>query len=151
MDWTQIVIALLGIVGAFDLGRIMFFKANKKKANAEADNIVIEGMEKTIAAMSSRIESDEEAMNRKDAKIEELYEEKNRTREDLASAQTLMCIHMGCAVRKPVRGQGAEWLRDHKSDPALGVDYLPINQLIRQYGETKKRNDGTAPAAEKEE
>ena len=151
MDWTQIVIALLGIVGAFDLGRILFFKANKKKANAEADNIVIEGMEKTIAAMSSRIESDEETMNRREAKAAGLQEEKNRTREDLASAQTLMCIHMGCAVRKPVRGQGAEWLRDHKSDPALGVDYLPINQLIRQYGETKKRNDGTASAAEKEE
>ncbi len=144
MDWTQIVIAILGVVGAFDLGRILFFRANKKKANAEADNIVIEGMERTIAAMTSRIDSDEEAMRRKDAKIEELYNEKNALREDLASAQTLMCIHMGCAVRKPVRGQGAEWLRDHKNDPALGVDYLPINQLIRQYGEQKKKKEGEA-------
>lgn len=138
MDWTQIVIAILGIVGALDLGRILFFKANKKKANAEADNIVIEGMEKTIAAMTSRIDSDEDAINRRDAKIEALYDEKNKLREDLASAQTLMCIHMGCAVRKPVRGQGAEWLRDHRDDPALGVDYLPINQLMKLYGDEKR-------------
>ncbi|MCR5352402.1 MAG: hypothetical protein K6E35_07940, partial [Bacteroidales bacterium] len=55
--------------------------------------------------------------------------------------QTLMCIHLGCALRRPAQGQGAEWLRDHKEDPALGVDYLPINQLIKVYGEEKRAKE----------
>lgn len=144
MDWTQIVIAALGLVGALDLGRVLFFKANKKKANAEADNVAIEGMEKTIAALEKRISDDADAMERKDAKIEKMYDEKNALREDLASAQTMMCVHMGCAARKPAQGQGAEWLRDHKEDPSLGVDYLPINQLIKLYGKQKVEKEEKA-------
>ena len=144
MDWTQIVIAALGLVGVLDLGRVLFFKANKKKANAEADNVAIEGMEKTIAALEKRISDDADAMERKDAKIEKMYDEKNALREDLASAQTMMCVHMGCAARKPAQGQGAEWLRDHKEDPSLGVDYLPINQLIKLYGKQKVEKEEKA-------
>ena len=137
MDWTQIIVAVLGTFGVLDFGRILFFKERKKKEGSEADNIAIDGMEKTIASMEKRMAADAEAMDKKDAKIESLYDEKNELREDLASAQTLMCIHMGCALRKPARGQGAEWLRDHKSDPALGVDYLPVNQLMKKYGREK--------------
>lgn len=144
MDWTQIVIAILGIVGALDLGRILFFKANKKKANAEADNIAIEGLKNSISTLEARVAADQEAMERKDAKVEALYDEKNTYREDLASAQTLMCVHMGCAARKPAHGQGAEWLRDHKSDPSLGVDYLPINQLMKLYGKQKAEKEKEA-------
>jgi len=141
MDWTQIVIAALGAVGVLDLGRIIFFKANRKKANAEADNIAIEGLKNTIETLEGRVASDQASLERKDAKIEALYDEKNAYREDLASCQTLMCIHLGCALRRPAQGQGAEWLRDHKEDPALGVDYLPINQLIKEYGEEKRARE----------
>lgn len=149
MDWTQIVIAALGAFGVVDLGHFIFFRANKKKANAEADNLVIDGMEKTIAALSARVKADEEAMERKDNKIEQLYDDKNTFREDLVSAQTLMCVHMGCVLRKPAQGQGAEWFERHKADPALGVDYLPINQLMRLYGDEKKTKD-KKPAANEE-
>ena len=39
MDWTQIVIAVIGLLGAIDLGRVLFFKASKRKANAEAEGL----------------------------------------------------------------------------------------------------------------
>ncbi|MCR5841972.1 MAG: hypothetical protein K6G86_07835 [Bacteroidales bacterium] len=144
MDWTQIVIAALGLIGVVDFGRILFFKERKKKEGSEADNIAIKGLKESIVTLESRIASDQEAMERKDAKIEALYDEKNTYREDLASSQTLMCVHLGCAARKPAQGQGAEWLRDHKSDPSLGVDYLPINQLMKLYGKQKAEKEKEA-------
>lgn len=160
MDISTILNSAGGIITAFatlltaggGLGFLIARKAYRKQKNNEADNIAIEGLKqanedirKDNARLRELLETERsrnaEAEAHKDAKIEKLYDEKNEEREGRVTAESGFCRHFGCMCREPAIGQGREWIEAHKDEPALGVDYLPINMLIKQYGERKKRGD----------
>lgn len=151
MDLTGIA-AIIGSAGAIIGASGGFFfarKAYRKRQNNEADNVAITGLEqanKDLREDNNRLRGqldrertrNEEAEARKDAKIEQLYDEKNEEREGRVTAESGFCRHFGCACREPAIGQGREWIEAHKNEPALGVDYLPINQLMLKLGERRK-------------
>lgn len=136
---------LLGASGGFFFAR----KAYRKKQNNEADNVAIKGLEEAnqdLRQDNQRLREqldkersrNEDAESRKDKKIEELYDQKNEEREGRVTAESGFCRHFGCACREPAIGQGREWIEAHKEEPALGVDYLPINQLMLKLGDKRK-------------
>lgn len=144
------------IIGAISagggLGFVFARKAYRKRQNNEADNVAIEGLKQAnsdIRQDNTRLRElleaerkrNAEAEEHKDAKIEQLYDEKNEEREGRVTAESGFCSHFGCMCRKPAIGQGREWIEEHKNDPGLGVDYLPINMLMKQYGERKKAGE----------
>ena len=73
--------------------------------------------------------------------IDRLLDEKDLEREGRVAAEQGYCRHFGCVLREPAIGQGREWLESHKADPAMGADYLPINQLLMKYGQEKKTKE----------
>lgn len=130
MGWTEIVIAVLGIVGALDLGRLVFFHASKKKANAEADEIAITALKDAIAGLR-----DENTNLR--LENESLRDEKIRLTNRLTALFDDMCVHKGCCIRKPHQGQGEKWYNDNIDDPSMGCDYESIYTLLKKH---KKSN-----------
>lgn len=146
MDWTQIVIAALGLVGVLDLGRLVFFKASRKKADAEADGAVqandsaaVQTLKDAITELS-RMNAEYAADKRTlDDKLDELHSIITSKDETIATLLTMVCKHLGCTLREPVPGQGRVWYEANKGDISLGVDYLPINQLMTRYGERKRQ------------
>jgi len=146
MDWTQIVVAILGIIGALDLGRFIFFRASRKKADAEADGAVqandsaaVQTLKDAIAELSTMNREYAKDKRDLDDKVDELLASITRKDETIATLLTMVCKHLGCTLREPVPGQGRVWYEANKGDISLGVDYLPINQLMTRYGERKRQ------------
>ena len=152
MDWTQLVLGILGILFGDFMLRILFLKVDKKQKNAEADNTAIEGYKAAVGDLrtdNARLRDElleakrkyGEELDLKDKRIAELFDEKDREREGRVTAEQGYCRHFGCMLREPAVGQGREWLKSHKGDPVLGIDYLPINQLLKRYGQLKKEEE----------
>ena len=155
MDWTQIVVAVLGILGAADLGRFIFLRSSRKKADAEAegavqanDSAAVQTLKDAITELSRMNREYAEDKRTLDDKVDELLATITRKDETIATLLTMVCKHLGCTLREPVPGQGRVWYEANKQDISLGVDYLPINQLMTRYGAEKKRRqeeaDGSA-------
>lgn len=150
--WLAIISGFFSLAGGLGLGRLLFYGPNKKKANAEADNLAIEGFKETVKSLTEdnnrlRAQYDKERETNaqreeaKDQKIDRLLDEKDLEREGRVAAEQGYCRHFGCVLREPAIGQGREWLESHKADPAMGADYLPINQLLMKYGQEKKTKE----------
>lgn len=136
---TSIIVAVLGAIGAFDLGRLIFFKAGKKKANAEAEgqemenaSIEVETLRKAIDTLDQQLIRSHETIERQEKAIAELTDKNERYRATITALFDDMCVHKGCRLRKPHQGQGSTWYEKYREDPALGADYLPIDTLMRQ-------------------
>jgi hypothetical protein len=136
--WISIITGAFSLLGGLGLGRLLFYKANSKKANAEADNLAIEGFKETVKSLTEDNNRLRSQNDQKDAKIERLLDDKDLEREGRVAAEQGYCRHFGCVLREPAIGQGREWLEAHRNDPAMGADYLPINQLMKKYGQDKK-------------
>lgn len=152
MNWTSIIIAIIGLIEVGALLPFFFIRVDKKKKNAEADNTAIEGYKSAVAdlrednaRLRAQLIDQEKAsavkMDCKDKRIAELFDEKDHEREGRVTAEQGYCRHFGCVMREPAIGQGREWLESHKGDPALGIDYLPINMLLKRYGQLKKEEE----------
>lgn len=112
----------------------------KRKASLNNDSTQISNLEAVIKDL--RQEADDRRTEREQYRSDLSQErEKNEAlREENTAIKMLMCTHMGCAVRHPLMGQGDSWYQAHKGEASLGADYLPINQLIQQYGLNKKKD-----------
>ena len=155
MGWTEIILGILGLLGTIDLGRIVFIKAGKKKAEAEAESVehanestAVETLEKAIEQMSKTNESYAHTIEQLQANNDEEHARNIAKDESIATLQTLICKHMGCSLREPISGQGRKWFEDNKEDISLGLDFLPINQLMFRYGEKKRREEQRKAAEE---
>lgn len=148
MNWQEIILAALGLFGTVDLGRIIFFNASKKKANAEAEGmeeanaaVAVETLTKAIEQMGKANDNYATQLSHLNSELNGQHELIHAKDESIATLQTLLCKHMGCSLREPVSGQGRKWFEDNKEEISLGLDYLPINQLMTRYGEKKRRED----------
>ena len=142
----QILMPLAGAVGGGGIVEFLHWKANKRKANAEATKAEAEAGDTRIDAMSKLVDQMQEQedkyielINNKDARIEEVLQQNIAIRSEATSAELLMCVNLGCPLRKPVQGQGKKWYEAHADDPNIGANYTPINVLLKMYGDRKKR------------
>lgn len=142
----QILMPLAGAVGGGGIVEFLHWKANKRKANAEATKAEAEAGDTRIDAMSKLVDQMQEQedkyieqLNNKDARIEEVLQQNIAIRSEATSAELLMCVNLGCPLRKPVQGQGKKWYEAHSDSPDIGANYTPINVLLKMYGDRKKR------------
>ncbi len=142
----QILMPLAGAVGGGGIVEFLHWKANKRKANAEATKAEAEAGDTRIDAMSKLVDQMQEQedkyinlINDKDARIEAVLRDNIALKSEATSAELLMCVNLGCPLRKPVQGQGKKWYETHQDDPNIGANYTPINVLLKMYGDRKKR------------
>ena len=145
MNWTEIIIGVLGLFAAGDLLRLIFFRASRKEAEAKAEGVEKENESAAVATLERAIEQLSKTNDAYCQMVERLTAERDTEHErniskdeSIATLQTLICKHMGCSIREPISGQGRRWFEENKQDVSLGLDFLPINQLMRQYGDRKR-------------
>ena len=149
INWTEIIVAVVSVIGGLGLGRLLFFRANKKKANAEADNVALEGYQ--AAFMSLREDKEQAVKDAATARVEaaKAQESERETLSRLMACYDDICVHKGCRLRKPHQGQGMKWYEQYKEDPSLGCDYESIDTLIKR--ERAKRLSENIAKEEKSE
>lgn len=142
----QVLMPLAGAVGGGGIVELLHWRSNKRKANAEATKAEAEAGDTRIDAMSKLVDQMQEQedkyieqLNNKDARIEEVLQQNIAIRSEATSAELLMCVNLGCPLRKPVQGQGKKWYEAHSDSPDIGANYTPINVLLKMYGDRKKR------------
>jgi len=142
----QILMPLAGAVGGGGIVEILHWRSNRRKAAAEATKAEAEAGDTRIDAMSKLVDQMQEQedkyieqLNNKDARIEEVLQQNIAIRSEATSAELLMCVNLGCPLRKPVQGQGKKWYEAHSDSPDIGANYTPINVLLKMYGDRKKR------------
>ena len=142
----QILMPLAGAVGGGGIVEILHWRSNKRKAAAEATKAEAEAGDTRIDAMSKLVDQMQEQedkyialINDKDARIEAVLQDNIALKSEATSAELLMCVNLGCPLRKPVQGQGKKWYEAHSDSPDIGANYTPINVLLKMYGDRKKR------------
>lgn len=149
MDWSVILGVIFGEgLLAFVIG-LVTIRATKRKAEAEAkhalaeaekakveaDNAAVAPMKEAIEVLRQQLLDASQREAEKDATIARLQEEKDDLIGQCSTVKATMCVHMGCALRDPLLGQGDQWYETHRDDPSLGVDYLPFTTLMKKYRE----------------
>ena len=142
----QILMPLAGAVGGGGIVEILHWRSNKRKAAAEATKAEAEAGDTRIDAMSKLVDQMQEQedkyialINDKDARIESVLQDNIALKSEATSAELLMCVNLGCPLRKPVQGQGKKWYEAHSDSPDIGANHTPINVLLKMYGDRKKR------------
>ena len=142
----QILMPLAGAVGGGGIVEILHWRSNRRKAAAEATKAEAEAGDTRIDAMSKLVDQMQEQedkyialINDKDARIESVLQDNIALKSEATSAELLMCVNLGCPLRKPVQGQGKKWYEAHSDSPDIGANYTPINVLLKMYGDRKKR------------
>ncbi len=114
-------------------------EAEAAKAKAEAKDAHIEAMGKVFDQMQEQEDKYIEQLNNKDARIEEVLQQNIAIRSEATSAELLMCVNLGCYLRRPAQGQGKMWYDTHSGSADMGANYIPLNVLMKLYGEKKQR------------
>lgn len=131
IDWTQIILAIIGLIGAIDLMRLLFIKEDKKQKKSETIQLQVETLGHSNEMLSAQLDHAMATIANKDKEIEALQ----RERADLLAAQSClfddMCVHKGCRLRKPHQGKGSLWYEQYKDDPTLGADYMSVDTLLK--------------------
>lgn len=153
MDITAIIMAVVGLISGGGLTAIFTIKSSKRKAAIENESLAIEALKSTIQELRLDNARKDEIMAQYLAEREQYRLGVEEKAEENATCKNVMCMHLGCALRHPAIGRGDQWYKDHKEEPALGADYLPINQLLHEYGRMKKEkksqfNEESKDAAE---
>lgn len=137
MDWTAIITGILTFIAGGGLVAIFTLPAIRKKANAEADNAVIEPLKQAINILNEQLKNANATIEEKNSIIEQKTQHELTLSTKLTALYDDMCVHKGCKLRKPHQGQGQRWYEDHADDPSLGCDYLSVEWLLKQW---RKRN-----------
>lgn len=146
IELMEILAPLAGAVGGGGIVELIHWRSNKRKAAAEATKAEAEAGDTRIDAMSKLVDQMQEQedkyieqLNIKDAKLEEVLHQNIALKGEATSAELMMCVNLGCPLRKPVQGQGKKWYEAHSDSPDIGANYTPINMLLKIYGDKKRR------------
>lgn len=151
MDWTQIILALVGFIGG---GGIVTLTTLKTKKGREEVKLLDEAMalihkledEKHVELKikDERIETIEAAYSEKVAKLEAQINSKvekimqlqqalfEKTNECVTKGQ-FICVNMGCCLRCPAVGRGKLYFDAHKDDENFGANYYPTEELMSRH------------------
>ena len=150
MDWTQIILAILGLITLEGIIQFFFIKVNKKAKQVENVDAEVAVAQHANEMLSQQLERSHETIARKDEKIDGLQDEIASLRGVQACLFDDMCIHKGCRVRKPHQGQGALWYEKYREDPNLGADYTSIDTLLKIDRASRLRAEKKAELGELE-
>ena len=150
MDWTQIILAILGLITLEGIIQFFFIKVNKKAKQVENVDAEVAVAQHANEMLSQQLERSHETIARKDEKIDGLQDEIASLRGVQACLFDDMCIHKGCRVRKPHQGQGSLWYEKYREDPNLGADYTSIDTLLKIDRASRLRAEKKAEVGELE-
>lgn len=116
----------------------------KRKSVLSNDTTQISNLEAVIKDLREESTQRKEEREQYRADLEAERQENAELQQENTAIKMMMCSHMGCVIRKPLMGQGDAWYQTHKSDPALGADYLPINRLLMIFGKEREKIEAAA-------
>lgn len=145
MNLEEILGIVAALFGGLNIFQFIFLRITKKEFAAKAERSMQE-------ALGQRAENDAKAVETLKEVIDELRADKTALRadimekckyidilkEDRYTAATHICLHMGCAMRRPENGKGQKWLEQQREETDIDVDYMPVNKLLEQYGKNKE-------------
>ena len=106
MDWTAIITGILTFIAGGGLVAIFTLPAIRKKANAEADNAVIEPLKQAINILNEQLNNANATIEEKNSIIEQKTQHELTLSTKMTALYHDMCVHKGCKLRKPHQGQG---------------------------------------------
>lgn len=150
MDWSSIVQQTLAFLFGGGLVTVVTLRQIRKREDIKNESLAIEPLKATIDQLHEELSRAQDKYNTledkynnavskhedKVASVVTKYEDKC---EESATAKSMMCVHLACPLRDPLLGQGDAWLETHKDDISLGVDYTPLNVLMKRLGDKRKR------------
>lgn len=155
MDWNLLLGALVALFGGLNIFQFIFLRSTKKSYEARAEKERQEAKKVENQNESAAMQTLKDAItfmseqNRENAsdkmalsnQVDELLKDRQQKDETIATLLTMICKHMGCGAREPIPGQGRVWFENNKQDFSMGIDYLPINQLMKRYGAKKRESE----------
>lgn len=94
INWTEIILALLGTNGITLLTSMLLFKQKKEKMETEIDSSILDNLEKGFAVQGAQLKkaqveilSYQESLHEAYKKIQELYTEMNGIKNELKCAK----------------------------------------------------------------
>ncbi|MGI6430552.1 MAG: hypothetical protein ACOXZ6_12665 [Syntrophomonadaceae bacterium] len=156
MDWVSIITAVGGVLSGGGVMAILNWRANKRKAEAEAKQAEAEASRTEAEGKSMIFESENHFIDQlqeqqdkylqvfagKDKKIDELYDKLRRSENKVILCANNICVHHGCECRLPGRGLGLKWVDGHGDEPDLGGDYDTCEELMVKYRSRKREENG---------
>lgn len=150
MDWTSLIIEFLAFLFGGGLVTIVTLRQIRNRENIKNESLAIKPLRETneqlrgeIQRMEARYTSLEEKYEAMVARMEAKQSDTTKKYEDkceeCATAKNMMCVHLGCSLRDPMLGQGADWYEAHKDNLSLGVDYTSVNVLMKNLGAKRKK------------
>lgn len=141
MDWTTIITAVLSAVAGGGGGWWLTAKQQRKRADAEAESVEIDALRSSIASLTDRVERQDKRIAELDTLTADLQEKLMDKRAENLLASSSACFHFGCVLRKPILGCGKDWLEKYRGNFEKLVDYLSVEELMRQYRKPKLPKD----------
>lgn len=119
--------ALGGLFGGTSIWQLMTAKAQMRKELAEAKTSEDNELRGIIEEMRAEIARLTEEVDRLKA-INAEYDSRTYF------AENLLCVHKGCAMRKPELGAGRDYWQSKHEDGDLECDSKSTQALIAEYG-----------------
>lgn len=145
MDWSNIIMTLIGALAGGGIVVLATLPQIRKKAEGEADSAALQPLKEANEIIREQLrEANEREQDMEDrkraitAEKDALYERLIAIREESAIIKQYICVHGGCQLRKPGKGLGPKYFDTHREDFEMTIDNLPVNVLLKEYGERKK-------------
>lgn len=130
MTAFNIIMAIIGGVGGLfggvSIWQLMTFRSQVRKEHAEAKTAEDNELRGIIEEMRSEIARLTEEVDRLKA-INAEYDSRTYF------AENLLCVHKGCAMRKPELGAGRDYWQARHDDGDLECDAKSTQALIAEY------------------
>lgn len=128
----DIIVAIIGVITLADLLKFFFIKQDRKEKDVKNKDAEIETLRHTNELLTQQLDRQAATIEKKDAEIAKLTDEKAQLMATQSCLFDDMCIHKGCRIRKPHQGKGALWYENYRNDPTLGADYDSIDTLLKK-------------------
>lgn len=128
----DIIVAIIGVITLADLLKFFFIKQDRKEKDVKNKDAEIETLRHTNELLTQQLDRQAATIEKKDAEITKLTDEKAQLMATQSCLFDDMCIHKGCRIRKPHQGKGALWYENYRNDPTLGADYDSIDTLLKK-------------------
>lgn len=146
--WAEIITAIAALLGGDALLRVIFLKASRRKADAEAvgqekqnEGAAVETLKNAMEILQAQLDYANGSVAAKEEIIQALTQQKSEMSARMQALYDDMCVHKGCKLRKPHQGQGQRWYEQHADDPSLGCDYLSVEWMLKQWRARNKETD----------
>lgn len=140
MDAIAVITAVGGLLSGGGVMALLNWRANRRKATAEASqaeasstDTAVEALNKAIDTLQEEREHDRSVIDQLTKERETLTDEKISLINRLGALKVCMCVHLGCVIRKPTQGGADKWMTEHESEILYGADYTPIGTLMANF------------------